>query len=66
VLLSVVTVLPTASWTVTTGCCTNALPPVPVLLGSVVKANCAGAPGVMLNAGVLIAEVSPLLVAVSV
>jgi hypothetical protein len=58
------TVLPPASWIVTVGCVPNALPAVAVLLGSVVKANFAAAPSVMLNV-LLVAEVSPLLVAVS-
>jgi len=59
-----VTVLPPASCTVTTGCVVHAVPPVPPP-GCVVKANCAAEPTVILNV-LLVAEVSPLLVAVKV
>src|SRR5438132_1666259 len=59
-----VTVLPFASWRVTTGCVGKATPPV-LLLGLVVKASFAAGPAVMLNA-LLVAPVSGVLAAVSV
>jgi hypothetical protein len=59
-----VTVFPPASSTVTAGCTVHAVAAVPPP-GCVVKANCAAVPTVILNA-LLVAEVSPLLVAVSV
>jgi hypothetical protein len=59
-----VTVFPPASSTVTTGCCDHAVAAVPPP-GCVVKANFSAEPTVILNA-LLVAEVSPLLVAVSV
>jgi len=46
--VSVVTVLPLASSTVTTGCVVQAVPPVHPA-GAVVKANCVADPGVMLK-----------------
>src|SRR5256885_913640 len=60
----VVTVLPPASFSVTTGCVAQAVPPVPPP-GCVVTATCAGAPAVMLNVPV-VAPVSPALEAASV
>ena len=51
-----VTVLPSASWTVTSSAGEMAAPAA-VLDGWTVKASCAAAPGVMLKA-VLVAEVS--------
>jgi hypothetical protein len=60
-----VTVFPAASCTVTTGCCPNAVPLAAVVLGCVVKASLAAAPTVMLKL-LLVADVSPALVAVSV
>ena len=59
-----VTVLPLASWTVTTGCVVNAEPPVEPE-GDVVTASLVAVPGVMVKL-VLIALVSPLALAVSV
>ena len=49
VLLSVMTTLPPASSTETTGCWASALPAVAVLLGSVVYTSCVAGPYVMLN-----------------
>src|SRR3954469_22516908 len=63
-LMSVVTVLPAASWIVTTGCVPNATPPVEPL-GCVVKASCAAGPAVMVTV-VLTAAVNAPSVAVSV
>jgi len=62
--LSVATMLPPASSTVTTGCDAKAAPAV-VLPGLVVKTSCVAGPAVMLN-GLLVAPVSTPLVAVSV
>jgi len=59
-----VTVLPFASSTVTIGCVVQAVPPVPPP-GCVVKTTFVAVPAVILNA-LLVAEVSPLLVAVKV
>jgi hypothetical protein len=53
-----VTVLPPASWTVTTGCAVHAVPPVPPP-GCVVKASLAAVPTVMLKL-LLTALVRPL------
>ena len=53
------------SWIVTIGWVTNGFPAVLVVLGCVVKASLAAAPAVTFKA-LLIAEVRPLLVAVSV
>jgi hypothetical protein len=44
VLVSLVTVLPAASWTVTTGCVVKAAPEAPIT-GAVVKDSCVAAPG---------------------
>jgi hypothetical protein len=60
----VVTVLPAASCTVTTGCVAIVVPPVPPL-GCVVNASLVAAPGVIVKV-VLVAEASDPLVAVSV
>jgi hypothetical protein len=60
----VVTVLPPASCTVTTGCVASTVPPV-ALLGLVVNASFAAAPTVMLNVA-LVAPVNPVAEAVSV
>src|ERR1017187_3064505 len=62
--VSVVTVLPPASCTVTTGCVVHAVPPVPPVVG-VVNASFAAAPSVMLNA-LLVALVSAPSVAANV
>jgi hypothetical protein len=62
--LPVVTVLPPASWTVTTGCVAKAVPPVEPD-GLVVKASLVAGPIVMVKL-VLTALVSPLEVAVNV
>ena len=59
-----VTVFPTASRTVTTGCVAHAVPPVPPP-GWVVNASCAAAPAAMLNV-LDVAVVSPADAAVSV
>ena len=64
-LVSVVTVLPLASWTVTTGCVPKLVPAVLLAPGDVVNASFAGTPAVMLNV-LLVAEVRPALENVSV
>src|SRR5437773_1793505 len=60
----VVTVLPPASCTTTTGCVANVLPPV-ALLGLAVKTTFVADPTVMLNVA-LVAPTSPVLDAISV
>ena len=62
--VAAVTVLPSASWTATTGCVPRAVPPVP-LLGWVVNASLAAAPAVIVKV-LLVAEVSDPSVAVRV
>src|ERR1700733_10460552 len=62
--VSVVTVLPNASRTVTTGWAAKAMPPV-LLPGDTVKLNLAGAAAVILNVA-LVAEISNPSVAVRV
>ena len=62
---AVVTALLFASSTVTLGCVVNAVPAAEGVLGSVVKTNWVAVPGVMLKA-LLVADVSPVLEAVSV
>ena len=59
-----VTVLPAASWTVTTGCVASAVPPVP-LLGWVVNASLVAVPAVIAKL-LLAADVTDVPVAVSV
>src|SRR5262245_2961015 len=62
--LLLVTALPPASWTVTTGCVPKAVPPV-LVPGLVVNASFAALPTVMLNVA-LVALVRPALVALRV
>ena len=59
-LVAVVTVLPPASWIVTTGCWANAVAAAVLAEGCVVKTSFAAAPVVIANAGAVIASASPL------
>jgi hypothetical protein len=62
--LLVVTVFPKMSWTTTTGCAVNAVP-LGVVAGVDEKLKLLAAAGVIVNAGVLVADVRPLEVAVT-